>query len=158
MTSLVNTRMMIRKWLKVKKIKLISSTTQDSISEPVKGRPLYPQHSYVEILKFAEDCNDVDLTMNANFLDNIAKTLDENEYSPRMKSFAFQMQATLRKARRNLKSRISSNKARQNVENNDNDNDGEEERENVSATNEHGRHVMIDPIDDNKCAVWTCYD
>ena len=121
-----------------------TSTTQDSTSEPVKGRPLYPQRWYVEMITFAEDCNDVDIIMDAKFLDNIAKTLDENEYSPTMKSFAFQMQATLRKSRRNLKSRISSNKAQQNVENNDNDNDGEEERGNVSATNEHGRHVCYD--------------
>ena len=54
------------------------------------------------MIKFAEDCNDVDITMDANFLDNIAKTLNENEYLPRMKRFAFQMQPTLRKARRNF--------------------------------------------------------
>ena len=36
----------------------------------------------------------------------------------------------------------------------DNDNDGEEEMKNVSAAKEHCGHVMIDPVDDKKCAVW----
>ena len=100
-------------------------TTEDPTSEPVEGRQLYPKHSYVVMIKYADDCNDVDITMDANFLDNTAKTLDENEYSPRMKRFAFHMQATLQKARRNLMSRISWKIALENVENNDNDNNSE---------------------------------
>ena len=55
MASLVNTRMMLHTESQADQAG--TSTTQDSTSESVKGRPLYPQRSYVEMIKFAEDSN-----------------------------------------------------------------------------------------------------
>lgn len=89
------------------------------------------------------DCLDLDILKD--FLDEMSRTMKDNEHSPRLSKFVIQTKANMRKWKRNLKTRIMLSKS------NNSNCEGQYMISDEEIIDERCGHAIKDSKDDNKC-------